>query len=258
MSKITLEKLQQMYHEGEKIVCTTAYDASFAQSLEEYGIELFLIGDSLGKVIQGHHSTIPVSLADMVYHTQCVCRGSHKAHIMADMPFLTYTSVDRTLDCAGALIQAGADMVKLEGGAQFAKHVTALTEFGMPVCAHLGVTPQYSRLLGKQFADKMDAETLLKDALTLQKAGAVMLILVGVDSLTTKNITAQLTIPVIGIGSGPYCSGQIQVIYNMLGLTSFLNLPERQTFKLTNQTSIKTFITDYVSAVKKGKFPAEK
>lgn len=250
MQKISLKTLQELYRRGEKIAAITAYDASFAHALEEAGIDLLFIGDSLGQLIQGHKTPIPVSLEDVIYHIQCVCRGSRSAFILADLPFLTYTSIEQSLQSAGALIQAGADMVKLEGGSSLIEIVKALTQHGIPVCAHLGKMPQHNLMHARPLND-----ALLDDALVLQDAGVSLLILVDVDSQLAAQVTSKLSIPTIGIGAGPHCSGQIQLIYNILGISNYLSLPSKHTFTPPPGT-LKEILAAYVKAVKKGTFPS--
>src|SRR3990167_1751096 len=220
--KITLIALQEMYGKNEKIAVLTCYDASFAALLEAQGVDVLLVGDSLGMVLQGHETTLPVSLDDMVYHTACVARGAKQAFIIGDMPFGTFQiSPQEAFTHAARLMAAGAQMVKLEGGAAMAETVAFLTERGIPVCGHLGFTPQSVHKLGGyrvQGKNESDAARLRDDALALQQAGAGMLVLEMVPAALAKQITAQLAIPTIGIGAGVDCDGQVLVLHDMLGI----------------------------------------
>ena len=218
----TLTKLQAMRSKGEKIAVLTCYDASFAALLEAQGVDVLLVGDSLGMVLQGHETTLPVTLDDMVYHTACVARGAKRAFIVADMPFGTFqVSPQKTFAHAAQLMAAGAQMVKLEGGAAMAETVPFLTARGIPVCGHIGLTPQSVHQLGGyrvQGKESAAAQRLLEDAVALEQAGAGMLVLETIPALLAAEITAQLTIPTIGIGAGAACSGQVLVLHDMLDI----------------------------------------
>jgi 3-methyl-2-oxobutanoate hydroxymethyltransferase len=218
--RITLSTLQKMTQDGDKITMLTCYDASFAALLETAGVETLLIGDSLGNVLQGHETTLPVTLRDIVYHTACVARGAKRAFIIGDMPFGTFQlGPADTFRNAAEIMAAGAQMVKLEGGKPMAETVAYLVERGVPVCGHLGLTPQSVHQLGGykvQGRQLSDAERLLEDAKLLEEAGAGMLVLEAIPSPLAKQVTEALSIPTIGIGAGVDCSGQVLVLHDML------------------------------------------
>ncbi|MGH8635343.1 MAG: 3-methyl-2-oxobutanoate hydroxymethyltransferase, partial [Burkholderiales bacterium] len=217
--RITLTTLQKMAQEGSRIAMLTCYDASFAAVLEEAGVDSLLIGDSLGNVLQGHESTLPVTLRDMVYHTQCVARGSKRAFIIGDMPFSTFqVSPQEAFHNAAELMAAGAHMVKIEGGRPMLDTIEFLTDRGIPVCGHLGLTPQSVHALGGyrvQGRGEDAGQQLLKDAKQLEQAGAGMIVLEAIPSALAGAVTAALTIPTIGIGAGVDCSGQVLVLHDM-------------------------------------------
>jgi 3-methyl-2-oxobutanoate hydroxymethyltransferase len=218
--RITLTTLQKMAQDGTKIAMLTCYDASFAAVLEEAGVDSLLVGDSLGNVLQGHETTLPVTLRDMVYHTQCVARGSKRAFIIGDMPFGSFqVSPQETLRNGGEIMAAGAHMVKIEGGRPMLDTIEFLTERGIPVCGHLGLTPQSVHALGGyrvQGRGESDAQRLLREAKELQQAGAGMIVLEAIPAALARDVTAALTIPTIGIGAGVDCSGQVLVLHDML------------------------------------------
>ncbi|MDH5634150.1 MAG: 3-methyl-2-oxobutanoate hydroxymethyltransferase, partial [Gammaproteobacteria bacterium] len=221
--KVTVNTLQSMKQEGEKIATLTAYDYSFASTLDKAGVDLVMVGDSLGMVMQGHDSTLPVTLDDMIYHSACVARGIERAMLVTDLPFLSYqVSPEDAMESAGLLLkEGGAHMVKLEGGEVMAETIAFLAERGVPVCAHLGLTPQSVHKLGGykvQGRDEDDASILLADAKLLEEAGASVLVLEAVPQALAARITAELQIPTIGIGAGPDCDGQVLVLQDMLGL----------------------------------------
>ncbi|MGA9665132.1 MAG: 3-methyl-2-oxobutanoate hydroxymethyltransferase [Gallionella sp.] len=257
--RTTLSKLQAMRGKGEKIAALTCYDASFAALLEAQGVDVLLVGDSLGMVLQGHDTTLPVTLDDMAYHTACVARGSKQAFIVADMPFGTFQiSPQEAFAHTARLMVAGAQMVKLEGGSAMAETVRFLTERGVPVCAHIGLTPQSVNQLGGyrvQGKESAAAEKLLKDAVALEQAGAGMIVLEAIPALLAAEITAQLTIPTIGIGAGVACSGQVLVLHDMLDI-----YPGKKARFVKNYmqgaASIADAVARYVAEVKAGKFPA--
>jgi len=218
--RITLSTLQKMAQEGTRIAVLTCYDASFAAVLEEAGVDSLLVGDSLGNVLQGHESTLPVTLRDMVYHTQCVARGSKRAFIIGDMPFGSFqVSPEDTLRNAAEIMAAGAHMVKIEGGRPMLDTIEFLTERGIPVCGHLGLTPQSVHQLGGykvQGKGESEAQRLLREAKQLEQAGAGMIVLEAIPSALARDVTAALKIPTIGIGAGVDCSGQVLVLHDML------------------------------------------
>lgn len=224
---LTLVDLRGMKSRGERMVCLTAYDASLARLVEAAGAELVLVGDSLGMVVQGHDTTLPVTLDEVIYHTRCVARGlrsvSGRAVLIADLPFMSYATPEQALHSAARLMkEGGAQVVKLEGGEPQLETVQALSRQGIPVCAHLGLTPQSVHKLGGyrvQGREPKAAQAMLEDAVALEAAGADLLILECIPSPLAAEITRALTIPVIGIGAGPACDGQVLVSYDLLGLT---------------------------------------
>jgi len=257
--KVTVRRLTEMKQAKEKIACLTAYDASFAQILEKAGVDVVLVGDSLGMVIQGEETTLPVSVEDMLYHTQCVAKGLDNAMLITDMPFLSFTSEEEAVLNAGLFMkQGGAHMVKLEGGVDQAETVSALNKNGIPVCAHLGLQPQYVHKIGGyrvQGRDEAAAEKMLSDALTLQQAGADLMLLECVPESLASKITEKLEIPVIGIGASANCDGQILVLYDILDISLGIRPKFSKNF-MPSSNSIKGAIQQYVSAVKQGEFPA--
>lgn len=258
--RTTLTTLQAMRGKEEKIAVLTCYDASFAALLEAQGVDVLLAGDSLGMVLQGHETTLPVSLDDMVYHTACVARGAAQAFIVSDMPFGTFqVSPQETFAHAARLMAAGAQMVKLEGGAAMLETVRFLTGRGIPVCGHLGLTPQSVHQMGGyrvQGKESAAAQKLLEDAAALEQAGAGMLVLEAVPALLAAEITAALSIPTIGIGAGAACSGQVLVLHDMLDI-----YPGKKARFVKNYMqgadSIASAVKNYVAEVKAGSFPAQ-
>lgn len=256
---ITLTTLREMKSSGQRITCLTAYDASFARLLEAGGIEVLLVGDSLGMVIQGHDSTLPVSIGDMIYHTCAVRRGAQRPLLVADMPFMTDASPAQALDNAARLMkEGGAQVVKIEGGAVMLDTVNLLSSRGIPVCGHLGLQPQSVHKLGGyrvQGRDETSATQIINDARQLAAAGAEMLVLECVPSALAQEITAMLDIPVIGIGAGAACDGQVLVLYDMLGITAGRRPRFVRDF-MTGAPSVLAAVQAYVQAVKCGEFPA--
>ncbi len=256
---ITLPRLLQMHAEQQPIAVLTCYDASFATLLDGSGVDCVLVGDSLGMVVQGHASTLPVTLDEVAYHTRCVARGLRHAWLIADMPFGSYqSSPTQACDSAVGLMQAGAQMVKLEGGAWLAPTVQMLVERGIPVCAHLGLTPQSVHALGGyrvQGKTPEAAERLRLDAHALQAAGAQMLVLEMVPAALAAALTAELSIPTIGIGAGAACSGQVLVLHDMLDV-----FPGRKARFVRNfmagSGSIAAAVATYVHDVRARRFPA--
>ena len=257
--KLTISALRNMKHEGEKVAVLTASDASFTRQLEDAGLDVLLVGDSLGMVVQGHASTLPVSLDDMVYHGGIVARARRRAFLVMDMPFMTYSNPEQALLSAARLMQAGgADMVKLEGGAQRLDSVRALTSEGVPVCAHLGLLPQSVNKLGGyrvQGRDPAGAERIFEDAMALEQAGADMLVLECVPAALAKRISEATGMVVIGIGAGVGCDGQVLVLYDMLGITPGHRPRFTHNF-LAGAGDIQAALRAYVAAVKNGHFPA--
>ena len=256
-----LLSLQQRAAQGEKLAILTGYDASFAAQLEACGVDAILVGDSLGMVIQGQRSTLPVSLTEMAYHTAAVARGATKTLIIADLPFGSYqASPAQALQSASTLLAAGAHCVKIEGGAVMMETVAFLSTRGIPVCGHLGLLPQSVNSLGGykvQGKTESAAQQLLDDAHALTAAGAAMIVLEAIPAPLAKQVTDAITIPTIGIGAGVDCNGQVLVLYDMLGITP--GKPPRFTHNFMADTNdIAAAIAAYVTAVKQGTFPTEK
>lgn len=254
---VTVPALQAMREAGEKIAMLTCYDSSFAALMDRCGVDVLLVGDSLGNVCQGHSSTLPVTMADIAYHTACVARGNQTALLVADMPFGSYATPQSAFDNAVKLMQAGAQMVKIEGGEWLCETVRFLTDRAIPVCAHLGLTPQSVHQLGGfkvQGKTTEAADQLKGDALALQVAGASMLVLEAIPTALGKQVTDMLMIPTIGIGAGPDCSGQVLVMHDMLGV-----FPGRKARFVKNfmegETSIESAVRAYIRAVKDKSFP---
>jgi 3-methyl-2-oxobutanoate hydroxymethyltransferase len=249
-----------MKAEGRKIVMLTAYDASFAAQVEQAGVDIALVGDSLGMVVQGHRSTLPVTLDQMVYHTAAVARGLSTTLLVADVPFLADRDVGYALEAGARLVgEAGAAMLKIEGASpHILEAIHALTERVIPVCAHLGLTPQSVHKFGGfkiQGREHDAAERVLNEALAVQEAGADLLVLEGVPTSLGERVTAALKIPVIGIGAGPRCDGQVLVIYDMLGITPGKRPKFSKDF-LAGRHSVSEAIEAYVADVRSGAFPA--
>lgn len=256
--RTTWTTLQTMRNKGEKIAMLTCYDASFATLLEAQGVDVLLVGDSLGMVLQGRDSTLAVTLDDMVYHTVCVARGSAHALILADMPFGTsQISPQETFAHAVRLMAAGAQMVKLEGGAAMAETIAFLIQRGIPVCAHIGLTPQSVHQLGGYRVQGKGAAAaqVLRDAVAVEQAGAAMLLLEAIPAALAAEVTATVAIPTIGIGAGAGCSGQVLVLHDMLDI-----YPGKKARFVKNymqgSDSIADAIRRYVAEVKDGSFPA--
>jgi len=259
VKRVTVHTLRDMKQAGEKIACLTAYDYSFASLLDRCAVDLVMVGDSLGMVMQGHDSTLPVKTAHVVYHCQAVARGLQRALLVADMPFMSYQQgPERAIVTAGRLMQdGGAQVVKLEGGEPMAETVRFLTERGIPVCAHLGLTPQSVHRLGGyrvQGRDPQTAERLQHDARLLEQAGASLIVLEAVPSGLAKSITEALSIPTIGIGAGVETDGQILVLQDMLGLYPRPSPKFSKNF-LEGAGSLEQAIRDYVTAVRERRFP---
>jgi 3-methyl-2-oxobutanoate hydroxymethyltransferase len=257
--RLTLTDLGNLYQAGEKMVMLTCYDASFAALSEAEGVELLLVGDSLGNVVQGQDSTLPVTLEEMCYHTAAVRRGSRRAMIVADMPFGTsQISPEETFRNAVPLMAAGAQMVKLEGGAEMAETARFLAQRGIPVCGHIGLTPQSVHQLGGfrvQGKNEADAERLLKDALALAAAGVSMLVLEALPATLGETVTEKLPVPTIGIGAGAKTSGQVLVVYDLLDISPGKKPRFVKNF-MRGAESVQAAVAAYVQAVKSGAFPA--
>lgn len=260
MSRLSITAMQKMRDEGERIAMLTCYDASFAAALDAAGVDSMLIGDSLGMVLQGHETTLPVKLADVAYHTAAVVRGSKRAFIIADLPFGTYQeSPAQAFASSAQLMAAGAQMVKLEGGVEFADTVRFLTARSVPVCGHLGLTPQSVHALGGYRVQGRGADAerrLIEDAVELEAAGAGMLVLEAIPAKLGEQITKRLRIPTIGIGAGVQCSGQVLVLHDMLDVFPGKKAKFVRNF-MEGASSISDAVARYVKAVKNGGFPAE-
>ena len=258
--KVTVPMLQQMKRNKQRIATLTAYDASFARSMDAAGIDAVLVGDSLGMVIKGGENTVSVSVADMVYHSRCVAQGLQRALLIADMPFQSYASVDRALDSAAMLLSDGlASMVKMEGAGFVLDAIAYLSERDIPVCAHLGLTPQSVLKLGGfkvQGRDQQAANDIIEQAKQVQAAGAQLLVLECMPSALAKIITETVSIPTIGIGAGPDCDGQILVSYDALGINSGHRRPRFVKDFLASAGSIDAAFAQYVQDVKSGAFPS--
>ena len=256
--RVTLRKLQERARDGEKLVMLTCYDASFARISEEAGVDMLLIGDSLGMVIQGHDSTLAVTLEQTEYHVRCVARGSSRALVIADMPFGSFQeSREQAFRGCARMMAAGAQMVKLEGGATMVETTRFLVERGIPVCAHIGLTPQSVNTLGGyrvQGRSEDGAAQLLADAKALEAAGAGIVLMEAMPAEVATRVARSLTVPTIGIGAGPEVSGQVLVVYDMLDI-----YPGRKARFVKNfmegAPSVKAAIEAYVKAVKAKTFP---
>jgi len=260
--RITASQIREMKRQGEKIAEITAYDYSTAKLVDEAGIPVILVGDSLGMVMLGYESTIPVTMDEMIHHTKAVVRGAKHALVIGDMPFMTYqVSAEDALRNAGRFIQeGGAQAVKLEGGETVAEKVSRIVVAGIPVQGHIGLTPQSIHQLGGYKVQGKTAEVaarLLNDAKALENAGAFSIVLECVPTPLAKLITERISVPTIGIGAGPHCDGQVQVIHDLLGMfTDFVPKHAKQYVKL--HESISSAVSDYISEVKSGKFPTSK
>lgn len=259
MKPTTVSTLRQWKKSGRKFASITAYDFSFARLFADEGIQVMLVGDSLGMVVQGHDSTLPVTLADIVYHTQSVRRGAPSALLLSDLPFMTYATPEQTFNSAAQLMRAGANMVKLEGGKWLAETVKQLTERAVPVCGHLGLTPQSVNIFGGykiQGRESEAAETLLADALALEAAGAQLIVLECVPVALAKRVTEALSIPVIGIGAGNVTDGQILVMHDAFGITGG-HIPKFAKNFLADTGDIRAAVRQYLMEVEAGTYPAE-
>ncbi|QND86015.1 3-methyl-2-oxobutanoate hydroxymethyltransferase [Chromobacterium vaccinii] len=256
--KITVNTLHKLAEEGQKITMLTCYDASFASLLDEAGVEILLVGDSLGPVMQGVDSTLPVSEEDMLYHIRCVARGSKNALILGDMTFGAYQkSPQQAFAHAARLLQAGAHMVKLEGGAYMAETTRFLVERGIPVCSHIGLTPQYVNMFGGYRVQGRgeDAQRILNDAKALAEAGASLVLMECVPAPLAKEITETVKVPTIGIGAGADTTGQVLVLHDMLGVYPGKKAKFVKNF-MEEAGSIQGAVQAYVKAVKDQSFPA--
>ncbi len=255
---VTLQTLQRYKTEGRKFTCLTAYDASFSRAMNQAGIDTILVGDSLGMVIQGHASTLPVQPQDIAYHTACVARTNQRSLLIADMPFLSYAAEQDAISTARLLMQAGAQVIKLEGGAWLAPLVSVLRKNGVPCCVHLGLTPQSVNVFGGykvQGRDEQSAEQLTEAVKILEAAGTDLFVLECIPRPLAKALTGMTRVPVIGIGAGPETDGQVLVVYDMLGLHDGKPARFVKNF-LTDGRSVVQALAAFADAVKNGTFPA--
>ena len=258
---VTLSTLNDLKEKSKKFACLTAYESTMASVISKSGVEIILVGDSLGMVIQGHDSTLPVTMDQLIYHLECVVNGNRGSHIMADMPFMSYSTDDLGLENAKKLMQAGANSIKIEGGQWIAKMAQVLSDRGIPVCAHMGLTPQTINRLGGhkvQGRNPLQKEKIINEALLLQASGASMLLLECVPGDLAKQITNELNIPVIGIGAGIHTDGQIMVVHDLLGISCLEKPPKFVKNFMKESSSIEDAIQNYVRDVKDLKFPSEK
>lgn len=254
---MTINDLIKWKQEGRKFATSTAYDASFAQLFESQEMPVLLVGDSLGMVLQGHNDTLPVTVDDIAYHTRCVRAGSPNCLLMADMPFMSYTTPEQACENAAKLMRAGANMVKIEGGDWLVDTVKMLTERSVPVCAHLGLTPQAVNIFGGykiQGRDQEKADRMVKDALALQEAGAQIVLLECVPAELAERITQVLDVPVIGIGAGNVTDGQILVMHDMFGISANY-MPKFSKNFLAETGDMRKAVTKYIEDVANGVFP---
>lgn len=255
---VSVNTLKRHKEKGEKFACLTAYDFCSAHAVSTQGVDVILVGDSLGMVIQGHDSSLPVTIDDVAYHTRCVNRGNEGAFIIADLPFMSYYSELKSLENAAVLMREGAQMVKLEGGAWLADSTRLLVRHGIPVCAHMGLTPQSINHLGGyrvQGRDPQKAQEMIDEALILQEAGADLILLECVPVELGERITRTLDVPVIGIGAGPRTDAQIMVLQDMLGLYPGKPAKFVKNFLEGQTRGVQGAIAAYVEAVKSGVFP---
>ncbi|KEY91236.1 3-methyl-2-oxobutanoate hydroxymethyltransferase [Candidatus Photodesmus blepharus] len=259
MKKITINDLIKWKQKGLKFATSTAYDASFAQIFESQDIPVLLVGDSLGMVLQGKKNTLSVTVEDIAYHTQCVRTGSPNCLLMADMPFMSYATLEQTYKNAAILMKAGANMIKIEGDSWLVSTVQTLTERAVPVCVHIGLTPQFINILGGykvQGRDQEGADCIVKDALALQEAGAQMVLLECVPKELAARVTDILDIPVIGIGAGNVTDGQILVMHDMFGISSS-HIPKFAKNFLEENGDICSAVAKYIEEVQNGTFPSD-
>ncbi len=256
-NKVILPRLMEMKRLGKKITMLTAYDCLLAQILDEAGIDILLVGDSVGNVVLGYENTIPVTMEDIIHHTKAVSKGVKKAFVVSDMPFMSYFSAEEALKNSGRLIRAGSEAVKLEGGLAFEDKIRTLTEAGIPVMGHIGLMPQHIHQMGGykiQGNNPEEAKRVMEDAKAVERAGAFSIILECMPSELAKNITNELEIPTIGIGAGPHCDGQVLVTHDLLGFYDFV---PRFVKRYTNLREIILEASKkYKGDVEEGIFPA--
>ncbi|WP_105169229.1 3-methyl-2-oxobutanoate hydroxymethyltransferase [Pseudoalteromonas sp. T1lg23B] len=257
MAKVTVSTLAKMKREHNKITALTAYDASFAKLFDDNGVDVVLVGDSLGMVLQGADDTLAVTNSDIAYHTRCVRAGSKELFVVADMPFMTYANPTQACENAAELMRAGANMVKLEGGEWLLDSIKALTQQGIPVCGHLGLTPQSVHVFGGfkiQGRGDEQAERMIADAKALEKAGAQLLVVECIPATLAKRISQALTIPVIGIGAGKDTDGQILVMHDLVGISAGY-IPKFSKNFLAETGNMPDAVKKYCQDVKSGAFP---
>tara|TARA_B100001175_G_C19512698_1_gene644980 strand:- start:2218 stop:3033 length:816 start_codon:yes stop_codon:yes gene_type:complete len=259
-NSITIKNLNKLKERSEKFTCLTAYESTMASVISDCGVDVILVGDSLGMVIQGHDSTLPVTMDQLIYHLECVVNGNRGSHVMADMPFMSYSTDDLGLENAKRLMQAGANSIKIEGGEWISNMAQVLSDRGIPVCAHMGLTPQTINRIGGhhvQGRDPSQKEKIINEAMALEKAGASMLLLECVPGDLAKLITQELKIPVIGIGAGVDTDGQIMVVHDLLGISCLDNPPKFVKNFMKGSSSIAEAIKNYVNDVKNQNFPSD-
>jgi 3-methyl-2-oxobutanoate hydroxymethyltransferase len=259
--RVTIQILKQMKQQGEKIAVVTAYDATFSRLFDEAGVDVLLVGDSLGMVVQGHETTLPVTLDDMIYHCRAVARGAERAHVVGDMPFMSYqASIEQALINAGRLMkEGGCHSVKLEGGAAHADLVARLVGAGIPVMGHIGLTPQSVHQLGGfkvQGRERGGRERLVADAVSLEKSGVYAIVLEAIPAEIARAITKAVSVPTIGIGAGAACDGQVLVSYDLLGMNESFKPRFVRRFATLGAT-IQSAVTAYVQEVRAGTFPSD-
>ena len=257
-ARITVPSLIEARAQRRKLVMLTAYDAGFARVLDSNGVDIVLVGDSLGMVVQGHPSTLPVTVDDMAYHTACVARGLGHALLLADLPFQADATPERALDAATRLLRAGAGMVKLEGAGPKLEVIRFLAQREIPVCAHLGLTPQSVLRMGGfkvQGREQAAAERLRADAAAVAEAGATLLVLEGIPAALAASITVASPVPTIGIGAGPDCDGQVLVLHDLLGLDTGHRRPKFVKDFLADGGSVAGAVRAFAEAVRDGSFP---
>lgn len=255
-----INQLNKMKQQCEKITMLTSYDATFARAISDAGVDIQLIGDTLGMILQGHDSTLPVTVQDVAYHTASVTRGNSSSLIMADMPFMSYSSPGTALESAACLMQSGAHMVKLEGGDWLCETIRQLKQNGIPVCAHIGLTPQFINVLGGfkvQGRGTEQSARVIQTARMLEEAGAAMILIEAVPASLGTLLAQTVDVPVIGIGAGAGTDGQVLVLHDMLGLSLTGHMPKFVRNFMTGNDSIQSALKSYVDSVKNGTFPAE-
>jgi len=261
MEKVTIPELKEMKREGRKITMVTAYDYPTAILADQAGVDIILVGDSVGMVMLGYSSTLPVTMSEMIHHAKAVVRGVKRAIVIGDMPFMSYNaSIKEAVKNAGKFLKVGCDAVKVEGGAEIAETIRAIVDAGIPVMGHIGLTPQRFALLGGyklQGRDAASARKIIEDAKALEKAGAFSVLLELTTVEVAKIITEELTIPTIGIGAGPYCDGQVLVVTDILGLTMWTPTPKFAKQYVNLSQIILNALKNYVNDVRELKFPTE-